>query len=245
MRPAWLLGIVLCVVAALGAGCSEDQADDGTKPHAVEDLPPLILKEDTPKLLLTWIDSKGGTHTEVAIADVPDEGRELVRVVVTDNADGQGGRFYVADLSSKGADGAFAVKTMSRLEWENVIDKRRKAYLAKVAPPPPPPAPGSAAPDTDATAAGQGGVVAIVYGAAWCGPCHQAQAYLKKRGVKVIYKDIERDPKAQAEMQHKLRRVGKHGAAIPIIDVNGQIMVGFSASAIDSAVARAQRGTPL
>ena len=237
--------VLAVVVAALSLGCSEDKADDGTKPRAIEDLPTLTLKDDSPNLLLTWVDDRGNTHTEVTIADVPERGRRLVRVVVTDKPAGQGGQFYVADLSSKGADGAYPVRTMSRQEWERVIEKRRKAYLAKVAPPPPTARPTAAPGGATAQGASRGRVVAVVYGAAWCGPCHQAKAHLKKRGAHVIYKDIDRDRKAQAEMQAKLRRVGKAGASIPVIDVSGQILVGYSPRALDAAVKRAQRGTAL
>lgn len=228
-----------------GMGCSEEESGDGTKPQAVEDLPSLRLTDETPNLLLTWVDDKGNTHTEVSIADVPAAGRRLVRVVVTDERAGQGGRFYVADLTRQNTDGAYAVRTMSRREWEKVIEQRRNAYLAKVAPPPPTARPGSSADRQTGPSAGRHDVVAIVYGAAWCGPCHQAKAYLKKRGVRVIYKDIDADPKAQAEMQAKLRRVGRAGAAIPVIDVSGQILVGYSPGALDAAIKRAQRGTAL
>ena len=42
----------------------------------------------------------------------------------------------------------------------------------------------------------------IIYGAEWCGPCHQAAAYLRQRGIQFVEKDIvalqgheDRDPK--------------------------------------------------
>ncbi|MBW2524115.1 MAG: glutaredoxin family protein [Deltaproteobacteria bacterium] len=238
--------VALCLLVLTSlAGCPEEESDDGTKPQVARDLPALSLKDDTPNLLITWVDDKGNTHTEVTVADVPEEGRRLVRVVITDKSEGQGGRFYVADLTTKGVDGTYPVRTMSRLEWEREIEKRRKAYLAKVAPPPPTSRPSSAATDTSTLPADRREVVAIVYGAEWCGPCHQAKAHLKKRGVRVIYKDVDRDPKAQAELQSKLRRVGKPGAAIPVIDVGGQVLIGYSPGALDAAVKRAQRGTAL
>lgn len=242
-RVLWLALVVL--VAGVHPGCVDDDVDDGTKPRAVEDLPSLRLTDETANLLLTWIDDKGNTHTEVVLADIPQSARSLVRVVITDEPAGQGSRFYVADLSTKGADGAYAVHTMSRLQWESVIDKRRKAYIAKVAPPPPTSPPSSTAGGVAPPTAARGTVLAVVYGAAWCGPCHQAKAHLKKRGAHVIYKDIDRDSNARAEMASKLRRVGKAGAAIPVIDVGGQILVGFSPAALDVAMKRAQQGTAL
>lgn len=245
------LALVLALVASSWAagglfGCDDETKDDGTKPHVVKDLPKLELSGDTPNLLITWIDDKGETHTEVAFADVPKEARSLVRVVITDKKEGQGSRFYVADLTQQAPEGTYLVRTMTRLEWEDIIEKRRQKYLAKVAPPPPPttgPSTGpSGKPPPGMTAAG---VTAIVYGAAWCKPCHQAKAYLKNRGVQVTYQDIEKDPRARAELQSKLKRAGQGGRAIPVIDVGGQLLFGFNPQALDAAVKRAQRGTAI
>ncbi len=85
----------------------------------------------------------------------------------------------------------------------------------------------------------------IIYGASWCGPCHQAADYLKSRGVAYVLKDVEETPGAAAEMHEKLARAGHHGGSIPVIDVRGQILIGFSASSIDRALAKAPAGTAL
>lgn len=248
-RKAFEAGLVaLLALAFVPLACSDKREDDGTKPTAAEALPPLTLRDDTPNLLLTWLDDKGDAHTEVSVADVPAPGRAPVRVIVTDRSEGHGNRFYVADLGRKKADGSYEVSTMTRAEWEAEIDKRRSAYLAKHAPPPPPPGPGPSAgpgtePEPTAPPVSAEGLVAIVYGADWCKPCHMARAYLEKRGVKVVHKDVDRDPAAQAEMARKLERSGQRGAAIPVIDVAGTILVGFSTAAIDAAIARAKGGT--
>jgi glutaredoxin len=248
-----LARVVLWLAAgvALGsgpsAGCSRRETDDGTRPRAMEDLPPLELRDDTPGLLLTWIDPKGGGHTEVAIADVPAEARKLVRVVVPERKEGQGSRFYVADLSEKSADGSYAVRTMSRSEWEAEMVQRRAAALAKLAPPP---AATDSAGARGAAPGASGGpfaqsLVAIIYGAPWCKPCHLARAYLEKRGVPVVEKNIDQDRQANLEMQRKLAQVGKGGASIPVIDIGGALVVGFSPQAVDQAIARARGGTRL
>ena len=57
--------------------------------------------------------------------------------------------------------------------------------------------------------------------------------------------DIEETPGAAAEMRDKLSRAGHHGGSIPVIDVRGQILVGFSASSIDRALAKASASTVL
>ena len=34
-------------------------------------------------------------------------------------------------------------------------------------------------------------VTVIIYGADWCKPCHQAEDYLRSKGVRVVKKDVE------------------------------------------------------
>src|SRR6185436_10478278 len=59
----------------------------------------------------------------------------------------------------------------------------------------------------------------IIYGASWFGPCHQAQDYLKKKGVRFVMKDIDEDSSAQREMTIKLAKAGLRSTGIPVIDV--------------------------
>jgi glutaredoxin len=76
-----------------------------------------------------------------------------------------------------------------------------------------------------------------VYGASWCSACHQAAAYLTRRHVAFVEKDIEQDAAAAQEMREKAQRAGVATGSIPILDVRGHVMVGFSAEAIDRALA--------
>jgi hypothetical protein len=46
-------------------------------------------------------------------------------------------------------------------------------------------------------------------------------------------------------MREKLSRAGQRGGQIPVIDVRGQIIVGFSEQSVDRALARAGSGTVL
>lgn len=247
-RLAAALGAAFLVLAALGAAGCGKKDDDGTAPRALDEkLPSLSIGEDTPNLMLTWVDAKGETHVELRPGDVPAEGRELVRVVVADREDGTGELFYVVDLTKKRDDGTYVAQTMPRRSWEALIAKRREEHIAKTAPPPPPPpvggttaAPGMPAPPAPPTALS--GLTAIIYGADWCGPCHEAAAYLKSRGVQVIEKNVEKSADAQSEMRSKLAKSGQHGGSIPVIDVRGQVVVGFSKSSLDRAIAKAMGG---
>jgi glutaredoxin len=96
-----------------------------------------------------------------------------------------------------------------------------------------PPSASAAAPHPPAA------VVVVIYGASWCGPCHQTADYLKSRGVAFVMKDIEQTPGADAEMRRKLAGAGVRGGAIPVIDVRGEILVGFDPGALAQALAKA------
>jgi glutaredoxin len=241
------------VVVCLGAaGACHRGGTKGAGPSAsssseVATLPPLVLKDDTANVLLTWVDEHGDFHVVEHVADVPEAGRQAVRVVVADRSDGTGESIYVADLRAKGPDSAYPVKAMARAEWDELGASKRKARLEALAPRAAPPPESSAAPGSgaggiaDPTA--HANVSAIVYGASWCNPCHQAQALLESLGVKVTKKDIEESDGAQREMQEKLRRIHRQGGSIPVIDVMGQIFVGYSEGALRAAVAKARSGT--
>ena len=73
----------------------------------------------------------------------------------------------------------------------------------------------------------------IVYGAAWCAFCHAARDYLDKQGVKYTYNDVESDP---ALLNESISKSGQMG--IPVLDINGTIIIGFDRPKIDSALSK-------
>ena len=238
---AWLVVLLACFVVT-AAGCKRrptgdelsELSDPPTKP-----LPELKLTEDAPDLMLTWVDARGDAHAVSKPTDVPAEGRDHVRVVVTTREEGTRDLFYVTNLTVKGGDGTYPVSTMTRREWDNLITERRQAFAAPSASAGAPesaeegPPGGPAGPAAKAHPAG---FTVIVYGASWCEACHQAVAYLKRRKVPVVEKDIEQDPAAESEMRAKLTRAGVHGGSIPVIDVKGKILVGFEPRTLEAAV---------
>lgn len=242
----WML-VVAIFTAALG--CKRRPTPDELaleeKEESTKTLPALSITDDTPDLLLTWLDSRGDAHLAKKPADVAPEGRDRVRVVITTREDGQRGLFYVANLTAKNADGTYPVATMPRSEWDGIITQRRQAFAAASAPPDPnpvDPAPGAQNPSGVAKPVS---FTVIVYGASWCGACHEAVAYLKRRKVPVIEKDIEQDPAAQSEMQAKLARAGVHGGSIPVIDVKGKILIGFEPHSLEAAMRNANTAVTL
>ncbi|HEY8378130.1 MAG TPA: glutaredoxin family protein, partial [Nannocystis sp.] len=67
----------------------------------------------------------------------------------------------------------------------------------------------------------------------WCGVCKQVQAYLDRKGVKYVAKDIEKDPAAAGELQAKAKEKGIKTGSVPVIDVRGELMVGFNRARLE------------
>jgi glutaredoxin 3 len=68
----------------------------------------------------------------------------------------------------------------------------------------------------------------IVYSAPWCGFCHATKQYLLSKGVEFVEKDVDADPAFAAESVEKSGQMG-----IPVIDIDGSIVVGFDRPTID------------
>lgn len=72
-----------------------------------------------------------------------------------------------------------------------------------------------------------------VYSTTWCAFCHAAKDYFDKLGVKYTDHDVEKEPKYAEESVKKSGQMG-----IPVIDINGTIIVGFDRPKIDAALAK-------
>ncbi|HVX24019.1 MAG TPA: glutaredoxin family protein [Candidatus Saccharimonadales bacterium] len=70
-----------------------------------------------------------------------------------------------------------------------------------------------------------------IYGAEWCGPCHMTKHYLTEKGLKYTYRNIDEDPAAGLEA---ITKSGER--AIPVIDIAGDIVVGFDRPKLDAAL---------
>ena len=240
------LSLLVALVVA-GAACHKKPVA-GTA-DAAATVP--VVTDTSTGLLFTWLDEKGEFHTGEKVADVPLVGRDQVRVLDPEHDDGSDpDRIFVVDLRTVNADGTYPTRSMKRADYDALAEGLRKKTgptLGSVNPPADPHGGAAGGPATaDAgvpSAVDPSGAVrppVIVYGASWCGACHEAMAYMKKKGIAFVEKDVEKDPGAQREMQGKLARAGLNTGSIPILDVRGKILVGFSARALDQAL-----GAPL
>ena len=70
-----------------------------------------------------------------------------------------------------------------------------------------------------------------IYSADWCAYCHAAKDYLHKKGIAFTEKDVESDPAIAQEAVAKSNQMG-----IPVLDIDGTIIVGFDRPKIDAAL---------
>ena len=75
----------------------------------------------------------------------------------------------------------------------------------------------------------------VVYSADWCAFCHAAKKYFDKIGVKYEDRNVEKDVAFAHEAVEKSGQMG-----IPVIDIDGTIIIGFDRPRIDTALKAAK-----
>jgi len=81
-----------------------------------------------------------------------------------------------------------------------------------------------------------GAIDVILYQTEWCPYCTKARDFLKDAGVSLVVYDIEKEPDRRAEMLTKSGRTG-----VPVVDIEGIIIRGYSAEAMRTAIERKRR----
>lgn len=70
-----------------------------------------------------------------------------------------------------------------------------------------------------------------VYTTTTCPYCDMAKRYLKENKIEFKEVNVQNDPKAATEMVEKSGQMG-----VPVLDINGQIIIGFDKDAINKAL---------
>lgn len=179
--------------------------------------PPFEVRGAAEGLVLTWYDEEG-PHVAASRTEIPGEHRAEVRVDSLDIApdDRDPDHVFVADLRTADEHGDYTVRRIARDMFEQHVQTLVAAANA-------------------ASAHGGTGDV-IIYGAEWCGACHEAQAFLRARGIAFVDRDIEHDPGAREEMSRRAAEAGIPTGSIPIIDFRGTIIRGFDREALERAI---------
>lgn len=155
--------------------------------------------------LLTYYDDEG-LHLAENIDAVPQPSRAFVRVESKDPSERIAGYVWVADLTTN------KTKLMKRSEFEAQVGEQTGAAKALEEP----------------------AINIVLYGTDWCGVCKQAAKHFKANNIPFIEKNIEEDRDAYKEMMSKSRAQGLSPTGVPVIDVNGTILTGFSPERIES-----------
>jgi glutaredoxin-like YruB-family protein len=67
-----------------------------------------------------------------------------------------------------------------------------------------------------------------IYSTPTCGFCHQAKEYFKEKNIQFTDFDVANDEKKAEEMIEKTGQT-----AVPVIDIDGQIVIGFDKEKIN------------
>ena len=70
-----------------------------------------------------------------------------------------------------------------------------------------------------------------IYSTSTCPYCEMAKEYFKKNNVVYEDYDVAEDEKAREEMIQKSKQMG-----VPVIDIDGKIIIGFNKPEIDKAL---------
>jgi glutaredoxin len=74
-------------------------------------------------------------------------------------------------------------------------------------------------------------VPVVMYSTAWCGVCKRARKYFEEKRIAFEEHDVDEDPRARAEyVLLNARR------SVPTIKIGDQVVVGFSAHAVETAL---------
>jgi len=77
-------------------------------------------------------------------------------------------------------------------------------------------------------------VKVTIYTTKTCPYCKLAKAYLEGKGVSYEEKDVLENPDALEEMREKSGQAG-----VPVLDIDGEVIIGFDKEAIEAALEKA------
>jgi glutaredoxin len=79
-------------------------------------------------------------------------------------------------------------------------------------------------------------VPVVMYSTAWCGVCKRARAYFEEKRIEFQEHDVDQDAIARAEYERLNPR-----RSVPTLKIGDEVVVGFSAQAVERALDRAAR----
>ncbi len=187
---------------------------------------PSYLDPKVDPFVLTFAGDRGAFADTSKVDDVPEASRGLVRVTLIGGREPPAGQVWVTNLRTPEPDGRYALSTVPRDMFEELALGQGLSSRVQL--------PEGVEPPTEVAAAS--GEV-IVYKTAWCGVCKKVESYLKNKGVQYVAKDIEKDRTAAAELTAKAKQKGIATGSVPVIDVGGELIVGFDRARLEKLLA--------
>jgi len=175
--------------------------------------------------VVTYAADRGTFADTDQLSEVPERARGLVKVHMLEGPRPPAGKVWVANLGERDANGRHALRTVPVHLFEELA--LGEGMSSEVELPE-----GLEIPDAPPKAD-----KVIVYKTEWCGVCKKLTAYLDRKGVEYEAKDIEKDPEAAAELQAKAQAKGVKTGSVPVIDVEGELMVGFDRGRLEKMLA--------
>jgi glutaredoxin-related protein len=80
----------------------------------------------------------------------------------------------------------------------------------------------------------------IVYGASWCPHTAEATAYFDAHHLAYVMRDVDRFPSLRDEMDHKVEHAGLARTGIPVLDIEGRILIGFEQGQVERVLQSAR-----
>jgi glutaredoxin len=228
LGPRTSTGWLLALVLGLGASCDDEKPPS---PPVVAPSPAATAGQAAAEAfyepgattaVLTYAGDRGTFADTSNPEAVPEEARGLVRVRLLEGQAAPPGMVWVANLRAPAADGRYRLQPVARDMFEELALGQGRGSAVELPEGLEPPA----------AVAAPGGI--IVYKTAWCGVCKQLEAYLQKKGVAYEAKDIEQDHRAAAELQAKARAKSVRTGSVPVIDVRGELIVGFDRARLET-----------
>jgi glutaredoxin len=213
------------LLLALAAACAKaaPPAPEAPKPTVAETTAAhLVITKDRKDLVFTYLDPTGAYHDVATVDAVPEGSRAQVLVRDLSKSPDElhtADFLYVADLRQADANGRYTCGAVSRFGFEKQGAKEVAHEAAE-------------------KAAANGDALVTVYTASWCGVCRHTKAYLKKRGVPFVERDVEKDAGAADELQAKAQAKGLRPNGVPVIDVAGELMLGFDEQSLAALLAQ-------
>ena len=203
------------------SGCSQKTSSDtenGQQTKNRHKIP--IVKDGEQNILYSWFE-QNVPKTTTDITKIPDKYKKSVRVqdlkVTPDKRDPS--LIFIADLTSKNKDGSYKVKTLKRSEYEQkrhpeISDQsnKKKSAAVKLTKP------------------------VILYATHYCPHCKHARKWLLQNHIPFKEIDVDKDMAAVARLQKMGQSQGVSTSGVPIFEINGRLIPGFSPEAILQAL---------